>query len=136
VLFTVGMCLLDTIDGALMSALYTTSSFAHDNVAILYYSIVLTVITVIVAIVIGMIQLFSLVLNVAEPTGKFWDGVGKVGDSFEIVGGAIVGLFAVCAVVSMALYRPWRRRFDAKRAAARRMLVVEEEERQQQEGET
>jgi high-affinity nickel-transport protein len=66
------MCLLDTTDGALMMALYTSTSLAKDQIAILYYSIVLTVITVIVAMVIGFIQLLSLILNVASPTGKFW----------------------------------------------------------------
>ena len=66
------MCLLDTTDGALMMALYTSTAVAKDQIAVLYYSIVLTVITVLVAIVIGMIQLLSLVLNVAEPTGRFW----------------------------------------------------------------
>ena len=67
-----GMSLIDTIDGALMMALYTSTAMAKDHIAILYYSIVLTVITVIVAMVIGVIQLLSLILNVAQPTGKFW----------------------------------------------------------------
>lgn len=80
------MCLLDTIDGALMMALYTSTSLAKDQIAILYYSIVLTVITVTVAIIIGIIQLLTLVLNVAEPSGKFWDGVGVVGDHYEVIG--------------------------------------------------
>ncbi len=66
------MCLLDTIDGALMMALYTSTNLAKDQIAILYYSIVLTVVTVVVATVIGFIQMLSLVLNVAQPTGKFW----------------------------------------------------------------
>lgn len=72
VLFTVGMCLLDTVDGALMMALYTSTALAKDQIAILYYSIVLTVITVVVAMVIGFIQMLSLVQNVAQPSGKFW----------------------------------------------------------------
>lgn len=72
ILFTVGMCLLDTLDGALMMALYTSTSLAKDPIAILYYSIVLTIITVIVAIVIGLIQMLNLILNTAQPTGKFW----------------------------------------------------------------
>ena len=66
------MCLLDTVDGALMMALYTSTSLAKDQIAILYYSIVLTTITVVVAMVIGFIQLLTLILNVANPTGKFW----------------------------------------------------------------
>lgn len=85
-LFTAGMCLLDTADGALMMSLYTSTALARDRIAILYYSIVLTVITVVVALVIGVIQLLTLVLNVAEPTGRFWDGVEKAGDSYEIIG--------------------------------------------------
>lgn len=69
-----------------MMALYTSTTLAKDRIAILYYSIVLTVVTVIVAIVIGIIQLLSLVLNVAEPTGKFWDGVAVAGDHYDIIG--------------------------------------------------
>ncbi|KAI9845242.1 MAG: hypothetical protein M1837_004997 [Sclerophora amabilis] len=86
VLFTAGMCLLDTTDGALMMTLYTSTALARDHIAILYYSIVLTVITVIVAMVIGVIQLLSLILNVAEPTGRFWDGVEAAGDNYDIIG--------------------------------------------------
>lgn len=77
---------MDTIDGALMMALYTSTSLAKDQIAILYYSIVLTVITIVVAIVIGTIQFLSLILNVAEPTGKFWDGVNNAGEHYEIIG--------------------------------------------------
>jgi len=80
------MCLLDTIDGALMMALYTSTAFAKDQIAILYYSIVLTVITVLVAMVIGIIQLLTLVLNVAEPSGRFWHGVEVAGASFDVIG--------------------------------------------------
>ncbi|KAK8158177.1 high-affinity nickel-transport protein-domain-containing protein [Phyllosticta citribraziliensis] len=116
-LFTAGMCLLDTTDGALMMALYTSTSLARDTLAVLYYSIVLTVITVLVALVVGVLQLLSLVLNVAEPTGPFWDGVARAGDSYEIIGGAICGTFVVGGVVSVLLYRPWRRRVDRWRAA-------------------
>ncbi|KAL1628197.1 hypothetical protein SLS54_001767 [Diplodia seriata] len=109
------MCLLDTADGALMMSLYTSASLARDRVAILYYSIVLTVVTVIVALVIGVIQLLTLVLNVAEPTGRFWDGVERAGDSYEIIGGSICGSFLVFGALSVLLYKPWRRRVDEKR---------------------
>jgi high-affinity nickel-transport protein len=80
------MCLLDTTDGALMMALYTSTALARDQIAILYYSIVLTVITVIIAVAIGVIQLLTLILHITEPKGKFWDGVGFVGDYSNIVG--------------------------------------------------
>ncbi len=80
------MSLLDTLDGALMMALYTSTALAKDHIAILYYSIVLTVITVMVAVVIGLIQLLTLVLNVAQPSGRFWDGVTAAGEHFDIIG--------------------------------------------------
>lgn len=110
------MCLLDTIDGALMMALYTATSLAKDQIAILYYSIVLTVITVVVAIVIGVIQLLTLILNTAEPSGKFWDGVGVVGDHFEIIGKKWPNLIVLTSLVTIwdrgcnlrFLYSIWR----------------------------
>ncbi|EAW06383.1 HoxN/HupN/NixA family nickel/cobalt transporter [Aspergillus clavatus NRRL 1] len=138
ILFTAGMCLLDTTDGALMLSLYiqpaanflppkrdSTSSETplilgedhevqpsqnhRDPVAFLYYSIVLTLLTVVVAIVIGVIQLLTLVLNVAEPTGRFWDGVQTAGDYYDVIGGAICGCFIIFGGLSVVLYKPWRR---------------------------
>lgn len=132
------MCLLDTTDGALMLALYiqpatnflppkrtesttsesplmdsdepiTPSQNHRDPVAFLYYSIVLTTLTVIVAIVIGIIQLLTLVLNVAEPTGRFWDGVQTAGDYYDVIGGGICGAFLVFGIISVFVYKPWRR---------------------------
>ncbi|KAB8219930.1 high-affinity nickel-transport protein-domain-containing protein [Aspergillus novoparasiticus] len=137
ILFTAGMCLLDTTDGALMLSLYVQpaanflppkedSSTAEtpligedheiqpsqnhrDPIAFLYYSIVLTCLTVVVAIVIGVIQLLTLVLNVAEPTGKFWDGVQTAGDYYDAIGGGICGLFIIIGGLSVVVYKPWRR---------------------------
>jgi nickel/cobalt transporter (NiCoT) family protein len=109
------MCLIDTCDGALMMTLYTSTVMARDTVAILYYSIILTAITVIVAICIGTIQVLSLVAGVANPSGKFWDGVNIVGDNFDIVGGSICGSFVVFGILSVILYRPWRQRMDRRR---------------------
>lgn len=125
------MCLLDTIDGALMMVLYTSTALAKDHIAILYYSIVLTAVTVVVAVVVGVIQLLNLILSVAEPTGKFWSGVAVAGDHFDVIGeplvyvplrwadrdegGAICGSFVVFGGLSVLCYKPWRRRIDQAR---------------------
>ncbi len=119
---TVGMCLIDTTDGALMMSLYTSTSLARDTIAILYYSIVLSAITVLVAMAIGTIQLLSLIANYA--TGRFWDGVDTVGDHFDIIGGGICGAFVVFGAASVLLYKPWRRRFD-KRCNIEGVVVIE-----------
>ncbi|OTB06792.1 hypothetical protein M426DRAFT_318503 [Hypoxylon sp. CI-4A] len=118
ILFTAGMCMLDTTDGALMMALYSSKAFARDTVAILYYSIVLTGITVVVSAFIGIIQVLSLVQNVAEPEGSFWDGLSEISDHFEIVGGSICGLFLLAGLGSVLVYGPWRRRAERRRMAA------------------
>ncbi|KAG5990973.1 hypothetical protein E4U43_004151 [Claviceps pusilla] len=114
ILFTSAMCLLDTLDGASMLALYTSQAFSRDPIALLYYQIILSAITVLVSAFIGIIQLLSLVQNVADPQGPVWDGVAAVGDHFDILGGSICGLFLLVGVVSMLLYRPWRRRMERR----------------------
>ncbi|KAF3913647.1 hypothetical protein ABW21_db0206129 [Orbilia brochopaga] len=128
-LFTAGMCLIDTLDGALMLAAYTSTSLAHDNIAVLYYSIVLSVVTCVVAVVIGTLQLLTLILNAAEPTGRFWDGVDAAGERYDVIGGAIVATFAVVGVASLLLYRPWRRAFERKRATFIAARDVDADER-------
>ncbi|PTB66222.1 high affinity nickel permease [Trichoderma citrinoviride] len=124
ILFTAGMCLVDSTDGALMMALYTSKAFSRDIVAILYYSIVLTGITVVVSAFIGIIQVLSLVQNVADPTGSFWDGVSAVGDHFDIIGASICGVFVIVGIGSVVVYGPWRRRMERR---SMRAVVVEEE---------
>lgn len=139
------MCLLDTTDGALMLSLYIqpaknflaskrdtdstsstdplnpteeidTSENHRDPVAFLYYSIVLTTLTVIVAIVIGVIQLLSLIQSAAELKGGFWNGVETAGEYYDVIGGAICGCFVIVGLLSVVLYKPWKRRMDRAHA--------------------
>lgn len=98
-----------------MMAMYTSASFARDPIAILYYSIVFTAVTVLVATVIGLVQILSLAQAVANPPGIFWKGVSSVSDHFDIVGGAICGLFVISGLASVLFYRYWRRWVDSTR---------------------
>lgn len=97
-----------------MMALYTSTALARDQIAILYYSAVLTLITIIVAIIVGIIQLLTLIRNVAEPTGRFWDGVEVVEDHYDIIGLAICTSFLVFGGISILVYKPWRRYIDRR----------------------
>lgn len=89
---------------------------ARDPIAFLYFSIVLTTLTVIVAIVIGVIQLLTLVLNVTDATGSFWDGVQTAGDYYDAIGGGICACFLIFGLLSVACYKPWRRWVGQRRA--------------------
>lgn len=118
ILFTSAMCLLDTFDGAAMMSLYTSARLAKDTIAVLYYQCVLTAITVFVAVTIGMIQLLTMIHSVRPDfSGSFWDGVDVAGDNYDIIGGSICGSFVVFGILSMILYKPWRRTVDKKRNA-------------------
>lgn len=123
-LFTSGMCLLDTLDGAAMSALYSCARLASDRVAVAYYQTVLTGVTVLVAAIIGTFQVLTMIDSAAQPTGRFWDGVNVIGEHYDVLGGVICGCFVVFGGLATVLYRPWRRRLDARR---RRIGVVEED---------
>lgn len=116
-LMAAGMCLLDTTDGALMLALYTSKAFSRDPIAILYYSAVLTGITVIVSAFIGIVQVLALIQNIVEPEGKFWDGVEAIGDYFDVIGGCICLVFLLVGVGSILVYKPWRKRMENKSVA-------------------
>lgn len=128
VLFTAGMCLLDTLDGALMMSLYTSTRLAGDRVAVCYYQVVLTGITVVVAVVIGVLQVLNMVVAVAEPSGRFWDGVEVVGEHYDVIGGAICASFVVFGGSAAVVYGPWRRRVDERR----KRLVVEGPEEEEE----
>ncbi|TLD20976.1 high-affinity nickel transport protein [Venturia nashicola] len=118
-LFTAGMCMLDTTDGALMMSLYSSATLARDQIAVCYYSVCLTAITVVVALFIGVVQLLILGSNlISEKEGEkgFWKGVDTLGERYDIVGGSICGAFLFFGVLSVLLYRPWRRQVDRRRA--------------------
>ena len=86
-LFTSGMCLVDTIDGALMMSLYTSAAGSRDPFVVTYYSLILTGVTVVVALFIGTLQALELAdAVIPDPEGPFWDGVGALGDAYDIIG--------------------------------------------------
>lgn len=103
-LFTSGMMLIDTIDGAAMFMVYTGKFFKSDPLARIFYSIILTALSVCVALVIGFIQMFTLILETAnvDTQSRFWSGVSAVGDKFDVIGGTIVGVFAFVVLASIA----------------------------------
>jgi high-affinity nickel-transport protein len=87
-LFTSGMCLVDTVDGALMMSLYASAAgSSRDPFVVTYYSLVLTGITVVVALFIGVLQTLQLAdAVVPNAEGRFWEGAETLGDAYDIIG--------------------------------------------------
>lgn len=108
------MALLDTTDGALMSTLYLSPAFARDPLVTLYYSLILTAITVAVSAFVAIVQVLCIVETIFEPSGAFWDGLDVLADHFDIVGAAICALFAVVAIGAVFVYKPWKERMTRR----------------------
>jgi high-affinity nickel-transport protein len=101
VLFTAGMCLLDTIDGSFMNFAY---GWAFSNpVRKIYYNITITGLSVVVALLVGSIELLDLFAGQLGWRGPFWDWLG--GLDLNTVGFVIVGLFVSTWAVALLVWR-------------------------------
>jgi high-affinity nickel-transport protein len=107
-LFAVGMALIDTADGVVMLGAYEWAFV--KPIRKLYYNISITLISAIVAIVIGGIETLALIGDKLHLTGWPWSPAANLGENFNSLGFAIIGLFVLCWLASFAIYR-WRR-FD------------------------
>jgi high-affinity nickel-transport protein len=102
-LFTAGMSLVDTTDGVLMLGAYNWA-FVRP-VRKLYYNMTITLVSVIVAVLIGGIEALGLFGDQLGLSGWFWDGIGALNDNFGALGFAIIGIFIVAWIVSVLVYR-------------------------------
>ena len=81
-LFTAGMSLIDTTDGVLMLGAYGWA-FAKP-IRKLYYNLTITFISVLVAVLIGGIEVLGLLADQLNLTGPFWEFIGALNDNFGI----------------------------------------------------
>ena len=101
VLFTAGMCLLDTIDGSFMNFAY---GWAFSNpVRKVYYNITITGLSVVVALLIGSVELLGLLADQLGWRGGFWAWLGGI--DLNAIGFLIVGLFVLTWVVALLVWR-------------------------------
>jgi high-affinity nickel-transport protein len=107
-LFTAGMCLLDTTDGVLMLGAYGWAFV--KPVRKLYYNLNITLVSVLVAVLVGTIELLSIIGPQLGYKGTLWNAVARLSDNFALIGVAIIGLFVLSWCVSTAIYR--LRRYD------------------------
>ena len=102
-LFTVGMSLLDTTDGILMLGAY---GWAYVKpIRKMYYNMTITLVSVLVAVLVGTVEVLSVIGGRMNVRGAFWDRVGDLSGNFGFLGFAIVGVFAAAWVLSTLVYR-------------------------------
>ena len=104
--FTCGMVLVDTSDGVLMRVAY---GWAFLNpIRKIYYNLTVTVISILVAVAIGTVELLSVLANELGLSGPLWDSLGTL--NFEGLGFGIIGIFLSAWIVSLAYWK--YKRFD------------------------
>jgi high-affinity nickel-transport protein len=102
-LFTAGMSLIDTTDGVLMLGAYDWAFVKPMRK--LYYNMTITLVSVIVAFLIGGIEALGLIADQLGLSGWFWDGIVRLNDNFNSLGFIIIGIFIIAWVTSVLFYR-------------------------------
>ena len=101
ILFAAGMSLLDTIDGSFMNFAY---GWAFSKpVRKVFYNITITGLSVVVALVIGTIEVGGLVASELDLSGSFWNWFEHI--DINLLGFAIVGMFVGTWAIALSVWR-------------------------------
>jgi high-affinity nickel-transport protein len=101
ILFAAGMCLFDTIDGTFMNFAYGWAF--SQPIRKVYYNITITSLSVLMAVVIGGVELLGLLSEQLNITGGFWSALQHA--DINTLGFVIVGLFVVVWLVALGVWR-------------------------------
>lgn len=102
-LFAAGMSLLDTTDGVMMVGAYNWA--VSDPLRKLYYNLVITLMSIIVALFIGVFQLSTLAVKLFSLSGPLAAATGALNENFANLGIAIIGMFVFAWLLSIAAFK-------------------------------
>jgi high-affinity nickel-transport protein len=102
-LFTAGMSLVDTADSILMLGAYGWAFM--KPIRKLYYNITITLVSAVVAVIVGGIEALGLIASKLNLQGVPWDFIAELNDNFGVLGYIIIGIFAASWLASIAIYR-------------------------------
>jgi high-affinity nickel-transport protein len=101
ILFAAGMSLFDTLDGCFMNFAYGWA-FSRP-IRKVYYNIVITALSVAIALFIGTIELFGLLGQELNLQGSYWSWMGNF--NINRAGFVIVGVFVVVWAAALLVWR-------------------------------
>lgn len=111
-LFAAGMSLIDTADGVVMTRAY---GWAFLNpIRKIFYNLTTTTLSVLVALVIGTVELIQVLITELGLHGGVFDAIARL--SFERIGYLIVAMFVLAWIASYGLWKIGR--FEQVRAVA------------------
>jgi high-affinity nickel-transport protein len=102
-LFTAGMVLVDSTDSVLMLGAYGWAFV--KPIRKLYYNMTITFVSVLVALLVGGIEVLGLLRDQLKMSGAAWQIIGSLNDNFYVVGFVIIGIFVVSWAISIFIYR-------------------------------
>jgi len=100
-LFTCGMVLTDTSDGVTMRCAYAWAFLTPLKK--IFYNLTVTVMSVLVAFVIGGIEVMQVLGTELGLTGSFWNSLENL--DFETLGFAIVAIFVITWISAYAVWK-------------------------------
>jgi high-affinity nickel-transport protein len=71
----------------------------------LFYNMTITAVSVLVALIVGGLEVLGLIAEKFDLQGGVWDVVGALNDNFGALGYLIVAIFALSWIISVAIYR-------------------------------
>jgi high-affinity nickel-transport protein len=106
-LFTAGMTLIDTTDCMIMLGAYGWAFMKPMRK--LYYNLIVTLVSVVVALFIGSLEVMGLVVEQFEAKGWIGDAVRGLNSSLNYLGYYIIAFFVFCWFVSIVIASVLRR---------------------------
>jgi high-affinity nickel-transport protein len=107
-LFAAGMALVDSAVSVLMLNAYGWAFV--KPIRKLYYNIIVTLVSVLVALLVGGIEILGLIGDRLKSHGALWNLVSSMNNNFGLIGFVIIGVFVLSWAVSIFVYR--RNRYD------------------------
>ena len=102
-IFMSGMCLIDTLDGVLMLGIYGWAFLKPMRK--LFYNMTITLVSFLVAFVIGGLEALCIISNKLELSGGFWSFINKINDNFGSLEYVIIGIFILSWLISTLIYK-------------------------------
>ena len=100
-MFTCGMVLVDTTDGVAMRMAYTWAVL--KPLRRVYYNLTITMMSVLVALAIGTVELLQVASGELNLRGPLWSYLGAL--DFETLGFLVVGLFGATWLLSLGYWK-------------------------------
>jgi nickel/cobalt transporter (NiCoT) family protein len=104
ILFAAGMSLMDSIDGSFMNFAYGWAF--SQPVRKVFYNVTVTALSVVIALIVGTIELLGLAVDQLGLHGAFWAWVSQI--NINTIGYVIVGMFVATWTIALIAWRVLR----------------------------